>query len=52
MKLHFEKSDIEDVREVNSPDFWNGQICEDWLAMHAEVERLQAALHEAAGGES
>ncbi len=41
MKLHFDKNDIEDIREVNSPDFWNGQICDDWLAMHAEVERLR-----------
>ena len=53
MKLHFDKNDIELDRDTielhrdneadDKQDGWGHRLCDDWLAMHAEVKRLRKA---------
>ncbi len=40
MKLNFNRDNIESSR-TGSPQTWGSKICQDWLTLMDEVERLQ-----------
>ena len=44
MNLHFTKSSVIKTRDAADRDSWPHRITEDWLALMAEVKRLEAQI--------